>query len=231
MRCEFVSYPKSGRTWVRYMLERLGHGDAVVFHHDRFEFNDGTRPAHDFDLGARLERYRNVDRLVYLERDPRDVMVSLYWQVTGRFRAIFDYRGDLASFIRDDYFGADNLARFRALWARIVESRGFPVLRYEEFHADAGASLRRLVDYYGFVADATALAAAVDDARFERMQAVEHARSFDQPWLQPKEGFPKVREGKVGGFRNALDAEDIAYLDRVFGLAQERPATPPPQSG
>ena len=88
---EFVSFPKSGRTWIRYLLGQLGVDREIAFHHDRFEFNDGAKPAHDFDLASRLAHYRNVDRLVYLERDPRDVMVSLYHQVTGRFREFFGY--------------------------------------------------------------------------------------------------------------------------------------------
>lgn len=214
---QFVSFPKSGRTWIRYMLGRLGHADAIEFHHDRFEFNDGAKPAHDFDVAARIERYRHVDRLVYLERDPRDVMVSLYWQVTGRFRDFFGYRGSIAEFIRDDYFGAHNLQRFRHLWTQVVRELGFPVVSYEDCHADTEATLRRIVEYYGFDPDADAIAAAVRDATFERMRELEQSQRFPEPWLKPRGGFPKVREGKVGGHRRALDAADIAYLDSVFG--------------
>jgi hypothetical protein len=54
----------------------------VRFHHDGFEYNDGARPPLDFDFAARLRRSAHVDRIVYLHRDPRDVMVSLFFQVT-----------------------------------------------------------------------------------------------------------------------------------------------------
>jgi hypothetical protein len=214
---QFVSFPKSGRTWIRYILEQLGHASAIEFHHDRFEFNDGARPAHDFDVASRIERYRQVDKLVYLERDPRDVMVSLYWQVTGRFREFFHYDGSISEFLRDDYFGARNLHRFRAMWAEIIGELGFPIVAYEECHADPAATVRRILSYYGFAVDEGRLADAVRDASFDNMRAVEQSRSFPQPWLMPKGGFPKVREGKVGGHRNALSASDIEYLDSVFG--------------
>lgn len=212
----FVSFPKSGRTWIRYMLGQLGHEPDIEFHHDRFEFNDGARPPHDFDLAARIERYRHVDKLVYLERDPRDVMVSLYWQVTGRFREFFHYEGCIAEFIRDDYFGAHNLQRFRQMWAGIVRELGFPIVTYEECHADSEATLRRILAYYAIDVDAAALATAVHNASFDKMREVEQSRRFPQPWLVPKSGFPKVREGKVGGHRNAFAAADIEYLDSVF---------------
>ncbi|MET0230970.1 MAG: sulfotransferase domain-containing protein [Rhodanobacteraceae bacterium] len=214
---EFVSFPKSGRTWIRYLLGQLGVDREIAFHHDRFEFNDGAKPPHDFDLAARLAHYRNVDRLVYLERDPRDVMVSLYHQVTGRFREFFAYDGTLSQFIRDDYFGATNLERFRRMWHAIARERAFPIVTYEACHADPAAIVRRIVDYYGFDVDDAAIARAVAASSFERMKEVEAADDFPEPWLRPKSGFPKVREGKVGGFRSVLAHEDIAYLDAIFG--------------
>ena len=214
---EFVSFPKSGRTWIRYLLGQLGVDREIAFHHDRFEFNDGAKPAHDFDLASRLAHYRNVDRLVYLERDPRDVMVSLYHQVTGRFREFFGYEGTIADFIRDDYFGAANLDRFRRMWHEIARERGFPVVTYETCHANPAAVVRRIVDYYGFEIDDAAVARAVEASSFERMKAVEAAADFPEPWLRPKSGFPKVREGRVGGYRDVLTQDDIAWLDAIFG--------------
>lgn len=218
MQRQFISYPKSGRSWVRYMLTQLGVEDRVVFQHDRFEFNDGARPPHDFSLARRLDQYAQVDRVVYLERDPRDVMVSLYHQVTGRFRDFFGYTGTLPEFIRDDYFGAENLRRFRGLWAALVAQRGFLKITYEECHADASQVVRRIVDYYGFDVEQVHIDKAVADAAFDKMREVERSESFPQPWLRPRNGALKVRRGKVGGFRDVLEATDIAYLNAVFGL-------------
>ncbi len=213
---QFVSFPKSGRTWIRYMLGQLGLDTAVQFHHDQFEFNDGAKPPHNFDLPSRLVHYRTIDRVVYLERDPRDVMVSLYWQVTGRFRTFFNYEGSISEFIRDDYFGAHNLHRFRLMWAEIVRELGFLAVSYEACHADSVATLERILAYYELDATRPAVVAAADSATFDKMKAVEQSNSFPEPWLAPKNGFPKVREGKVGGHRHALSQEDIVYLDSVF---------------
>lgn len=218
MQRHFVSYPKSGRSWVRYMLAQLGVDADIVFQHDRFEFNNGARPPHDFSLERRLAQYANIDRVVYLERDPRDVMVSLYHQVTGRFQDFFGYTGTLSQFVRDDYFGAENLRRFRALWAELVAQRGFLKITYEDCHADAALTLRRVVDYYGFDLAEDRIVAAVASAAFDKMREVEQSEAFPQPWLRPRNGALKVRRGKVGGFRDSLSTADIAYLDAVFGL-------------
>jgi len=53
------------------------------------------------------------------------------------------------------------------------------------------------------------------------MWKVEQSRSFDQPWLQPRMDAPKMRQGRVGGYAEALPPEDIALIDalmRRFGL-------------
>lgn len=214
-----VSYPKSGRSWVRFILVELGLGHEVRFQHDGFEFNNGERPPHDFDLDARLARYARLKRVVYLERDPRDIMVSLYHQVTGRFRDFFGYQGDLSNFIRDPYFGAENLRRFRANWDTLVERLHLHRISYEACHRDMFSVMRGLIDYYGFDVDDDRLAAAVAAGQFENMREVERSGTFPEPWLRPRNEAPKVRRGEVGSYRDVLGPADIDYLNRVFALS------------
>ncbi|MGF1650918.1 MAG: sulfotransferase domain-containing protein [Hyphomicrobiaceae bacterium] len=216
MTRHLISYPKSGRTWLRYAFTHLGIDDHIVFHHDGFEFNDAALPRLDFAPEPRVERYRGA-RVVYLARDPRDIMVSLFHQVTGRFADIFCYQGTVSEFLRHDYFGAHNLARFQTLWRELTE-RGVAIeVKYEDCHADFASSLRRIVDHYGLSVTDERYRAAVEAARFDRMQEVEREGAFSEPWLRPRNGSLKVREGKVGGYKDALSTADIAYLDAVFG--------------
>ena len=217
MRREFVSYPKSGRSWLRFILAQLGHADSMKFHHDGFEFNSAAKPPHDFDLSARLHRYGRVDKLVYLERDPRDVMVSLFFQVTGRFQDFFRFQGTLGDFLRDSYFGAHNLKRFREVWAELSHQRSFLVISYEACHADPRALVQRLLDYYELVSPANDLEKAVVSSQFDKMQALEQSGQFPQPWLQLRNQSAKVRRGKIGGYRDYLDSDSLSYLNDLFG--------------
>ncbi|SHF57832.1 Methyltransferase domain-containing protein [Desulfacinum infernum DSM 9756] len=215
----FVSYPKSGRTWVRYILNQLKVDNQIVFHHDGFEFNDGSCPPHDFDVEKRIRRYACVDCLVYLERDPRDIMVSLYAQISGRFKEFFNYTGSISDFIRDPYFGAQNLERYRNIWNHMVERFGFLKITYEECHQDMQSVIARVLDYYGFSVPGNAISEAVENAEFAKMKRLEQSKVFPHPWLKPRNNAPKVRKGKIGGFREELSQEDIQYLNQIFSLA------------
>ena len=217
MQRHFVSYPKSGRTWIRYIFAQLSLEQQILFHHDRFEFSDCVKLPHNFNLSERLAQYSKVEKLVYLDRDPRDVMVSLYFQITGRMRDVFEYQGSISEFLRDDYFGAHNLKHFRKMWAEITAQMGFLRISYEECHQDIEGTIRRILTYYDLAVNPLPLSQAIANADFKPMKDLEQSGKFPEPWLKPRNNAPKVREGRIGGFRNSLTDDDIAYLNDLFG--------------
>ncbi|MGA2895118.1 MAG: sulfotransferase domain-containing protein [Xanthobacteraceae bacterium] len=215
----FVSFPKSGRSWLRYALTQLGVADKIFFHHDGFEYNDRARLPLDFNYVARFEKYNQRNRVVYLYRDPRDVMVSFFYQITGRFADIFNFDGTISEFIRDPYFGAENLQRFRCLWAALCKTGCALAISYESCHADFQFVLSTVVRHYGLDVNENDIAAAAKLSTYEHMKRVEDSGEFGHPWLQRRNGKPKLRRGRIGDFTEEFTAADIDYLTSIFGTA------------
>jgi hypothetical protein len=233
-RCDtfIVSYPKCGRTWLRVML---GRALQQHFSFPRKRIMQATNAAvardgmprvlatHDDSPQAKTPDQVLTDksaykhhRVVLLVRDPRDVIVSLYFH---RAHKLHDYDGTLHEFVRQPIGGIDTIVRFYNTWdAQRSHVRDLLVVRYEDLHTAPEAELRRLLDFLG-LPDVTdeVVAEAVRFAGFSRMKKMERAGTLRTRALRANEpGDPesfKVRKGRVGGHREDLDPADIAFLD------------------
>lgn len=233
-RCDafVVSFPKCGRTWLRMMLgTALGEHYGVTVRNVR-RFTDAdvhhpgmprvlathddspqTKPANRVMRDKRAYRGSSV---VLLVRDPRDVIVSLYFHVTRRRGR--PYEGDLADFVRDRTGSLASLLAFYDAWTPRLGDDNVLLVRYEDMHTDPGRELRRVLAFLGVerVADVT-VDRAVTGASFERLQRMERegsapTRALRTVTIDDPESY-KVRRGKVGGFVDYLDPEDIAAID------------------
>jgi hypothetical protein len=230
-----ISYPKCGRTWLRALVGRslcrpLGLPDAEIFKTLELSTAAGilaTRFVHDgaggvdgirWDEQERdKSRFRDV-KVALLVRDPRDVIVSSYFQATRRMRA---YSGTLSDFVRDPCFGVRSVVAMYAAWEANREvPRDFLLLRYEDLRSDPGAVLRSLLAFMGLAEPSESVVEdAVRFGAFENMRKLEisgvHARKLRPGDPEDPESF-KVRRGVVGGFVDYLSDDDVAYIDSAL---------------
>jgi hypothetical protein len=242
--CYVISYPKCGRTWLRAMIAKvlaLYFGDPrdIVFdpeivirtgHHNgpiiQFVHNGSLRP---LTTGAKPleDHYQRYSRkkVIFLVRDPRDVLVSYYFHRTRR-------RGEshnLSGFVRHPWWGIDRIIAFMKGWYehRHVPS-DFLLVRYEDLHQDAAAELQRILAFIELrnVSDEL-IKRAVDYASFDHMRRMQLNELSDRPELAPAdprdaESF-KVRKGKVGGYVTYLSLSDIEYIESI--MCRQLPAS------
>jgi hypothetical protein len=235
-RVYFVSYPKSGRTWLRAMVgkalcDRYGLPERLLLKTYLLTSKAGlrrTRWWHDGSdiafaypsdrLPTSKRRYRSKT-IVLVIRNVKDTLVSSYFQATKRVN-VFD--GSLSEFIRDDRFGAKKILTFYNLWhASQSVPRAFHLVRYEDLHRDPRAGLRQALDVVGAdVAGESILDRAIEYASFDRMKEMERGKTFDNPVLrasdQQDEDSFKVRRGVVRGYVDYLSEEDVRYIDGVI---------------
>jgi hypothetical protein len=230
-----ISYPKSGRTWLRMMLREAGVEGVRFTHSGASETSFLT--ARSFAAG--IARWSGK-RILLMIRDPRDTAVSLYFQATRRSRI---YRGDLSEFLRDPRFGLERTILFNLGWLRARDRfSAFSLLTYEGLHADPHAALDQAVAFLtGRKPDASEVDRAVRSTSFAEMRALETSGAGARQWgvrLAPgdasdEESF-KTRRGIVGGWRDYFTPADEAYaaglLERhaYFSTVADIAETPPP---
>jgi hypothetical protein len=231
----FVSFPKTGRTWLRMMIHtglarHLGvtPTDPLEFH----EFTDAdpriprVRVLHDDEphwkhphqLHDTKERYRGK-RVLLLVRDPRDTIVSLWFQNTKRWK-VFD-KG-LHEFLWQSRGSLESMIRYYNIWAA---NRDVPeellLVRYEDLHAEPVLWLQKAFTFLGVddVPDELLLD-AVEQNRIDQQRRREAALQYGIKRLRPGDvrdlDSYKARRGVAGGYVDYLSPQDIEDATRVI---------------
>jgi len=243
--CQYylISYPKSGRTWLRLMIgkffqihynlkirknKHLLRPDLLyrrskeipslqVEHYP----NSETTWKNDMEeLQQLLNCYRGT-KVIFLVRDPRDVVVSHYFQETRRPKKdpCKYFKGTLSEFVRNKYYGVDVILKFCNLWASRREvPEDFLLVRYEDLQKNTVAELNRVINFFGINNILTVeIEQAVQFAAFDNMQKLEKNGVMKSSMLRPADvndlNSYKTRKGKVEGFYDDLTKVDIEFLN------------------
>lgn len=228
-----VSHAKSGRTWLATMISyvyihRYGLPENEAVQLDRLRKRDPRVPKIVFSHDNRKDAAKTPlftpteltgQKVVLLVRHPYDIAVSAYFQSSrdGR-KGLGPEHADRPLF---DYVAHEKLPQVLAFlqrWQEQLDAMGDAlVVRYEDLHANAASELTRLIAFIEGEADPAEIEAAVRSTTFEAMRRKEAESYFSSDKLRP--GDPadprsfKVREGKVGGYRERFTDGELAELD------------------
>ncbi|NEP21579.1 sulfotransferase domain-containing protein [Moorena sp. SIO3I6] len=252
-----ISFPKCGRTWLRLMIGTalqqqfdLSHPDIkqkmlsltplaelhpniptiLIDHDDNPQWN---KPE---ELQTSKDRYKNV-KVIFLVRDPRDVVVSAYFEQKKRVYLWADgfkqdkslkkyldrikpYEGNLSEFIYEDVGSLKTLLRYYNIWKKNRHiPKDFLLVRYEDIHENPHQELRIVLDFLGVQYRDEVINEAVNYSSFEKMRNMEKTQKFDLKLkpanLEDEESY-KTRKGKVGGFAEYLNEKEIAYINHLI---------------
>lgn len=234
-----VSYPKSGNTWMRFLLGALllrgrqggevdfGNMDELIpdiYRHGGLKLR--ALPAPRF-LKSHEPYDPRVKRAVCMVRDPRSVALSYYFFLKRERRLGPDepISSFMPRFLRgelDSYGPWD--AHVQGWLAAEQEHPGVVVLSYEQMRADPLAGARRAASALGLPDDEESLAAAIQASSFERMQALDRGRDANtNAGLKGKDlSILFVRKGKPDEWREHLKGESLEQLHDAFGQTMGR---------
>jgi len=244
--CVIVSFGKSGRTWLRVMLSRfyqLKHGlpeysliafdnlhaknrdiPLIFFTHDNY--------LKDFVGNADSKKDYYQKKVVLLVRDPRDVVVSQYFQWKFRMNSWkkrlnkYPAHGSNISeyeFAMDQNQGLPKIVDFLNLWAKEAgKIDQLLVVRYEDMRRDTAGVLGQILDFIGTPATPEERQDVVNFSSMENMKKMEQKRTFSfsgsrmAPGDRKNPDSFKVRRGKVGGFSDYFDEDQVNTIEQLL---------------
>lgn len=217
-----ASYPKSGSSWVRFILANLlTQSGEVDFLSTQLLVPELSKQSlkHGIDfeslpspriLRTHALRFPESPRAVYLLRDGRDVMVSYYFH----YKKFHEFAGTFLDFLESDIR--------RAEWEEHVESWLFQdgrsedvcVCRYEDLIADAFSEMKKMAEFIGLQFSDEQLRRAIEQSSIEKMRAVEQAKGLGIS-ATGDTSIAFVRKGGSGNWREHFgDAEKKIFKQR-----------------
>jgi hypothetical protein len=237
-----VSYPRSGNTWTRFLLGNLiDQNQPVTFSNiehriPEIYFNPDRwlrRLPRPRMLKSHESFQPHYPRVIYIVRDPRDVVVSFYHHNVKARNILDDY--PMVQFVPrfiagefDPKFGSwrDNVLSWTVLRK---DDPGFLLLRYEDMKRDTAGVLSSVVAFLDrssfrkIDSNPEALRRTIELSSAENMRALEKQEASS--WVLTKgtrSDKPFVRSATSGGWKTQLAPESVEAIESAWGgLMQE----------
>ncbi len=225
-----VSYPKSGNTWARFLLANLIYsGEKVTFKNLESKIPDVYKVTqNELRCVSRpriLKSHEYFDpryqKVVYIVRDPRDVVIS-YYHYHRKKRIIPDgYPLDryVTRFVAGEVDAYGSWRENVASWLGTrYGTASFLLVRYEDMLEDTARELARMALFLGIKCSEQEALKAVSLSFADRMKNLE--RDESDVWVntrKTRKDIPFVRNASSGQWRSALSEAMIEEIEFAWG--------------
>jgi|TARA_B110000967_G_scaffold202220_1_gene240702 hypothetical protein len=216
-----VSFPNSGRTWLMYMLRNIlkEAGKENIYIEDTHDTSEiiienGTRqdPNLIFNFTSRFRYVRA--KVIFLARDPRDVITSNFHQVTNRSKNPFKFNSK-SEFVMHDIYGFKRVIHFFNIWYNNRKKpQDFLFVKYENL-LESTLDLKKIITF---------LNVDIPDELIERIYLESTASKMREKEKKNQlQGFSnfgkeanklKVRKAIKGSYATELTFEDIKFCNK-----------------
>lgn len=227
-----VSYPKSGNTWMRFLLSSLHFGKKV----DWSSVNTTIPSIHNvsnqgllnFPSPRILKSHQNYNKgykkVIYLVRDVRDVVISYYYyhlHLSGKNIGLNNFDSFLDKFLLGKVYAG--------LWDVHVQNwldnkdkieNGFLLLKYEDLINDIDQEVERILMFLHLSRTKKEIKETINWASFENMQNLERRKQKKPTNID--DSIPFVRKGQVNQWKTFLTDEQQNKMNNKFGAVLNR---------
>jgi hypothetical protein len=225
-----VSFPKSGNTWTRFLVANL------VYPSRRASFGNlhklipdpQATTKRDFDRAPRpriIKSHECFDprypRVIYIVRDPRDVVISQYHyhRKCRRIEDNYPLENFVERFLAGQTCPHGSWGENVGSWMMARRNRPeFLLLRYEDLLAETCRELAKVVSFLGIDANSERLLQAIDRSSPDEMRKSEKAESHRSGLTKDsRQDISFVRAAKSGGWKSSLPQPLIEQIESAWG--------------
>jgi hypothetical protein len=223
-----VSYPKSGNTWVRFLIANLLHPDQEITFRNIEQFVPDLEKSRDRINASQSPRYIKAHnpkyscypKFIYIYRDARDVFVSYYYYLSQKnlFRGSFSEFLVAVAFNQDYFYGVWSEHVERAFQYAQAHPKDVLFIKYEQLLAAPFDEVLRIASFCGLTTASQAVENAVQKCNFENLQQVEARHGSEEEGSNAK----FFRAGKHGQWKSMYSTEDMELLLKHCGNTLRR---------
>lgn len=231
----FTAFPKSGSTWLSYILLMIAHDgnvptdktlrDSLQWVASSFTY-PRTREELDAMPAPRIFKshmpwhmavggnpLESPCRYIYISRNPKDVLVSYFFferskSWAGGYDGSWEHWFEMfvaGKVQRGDWF--DHVLS----WWEHRNAENVLFLKYEDLKSDLGDQITRIAEFMGYTMTAELLEKIMDATSFDKMRVNEFSGMKE---IEELGGF--FRKGYVGSWREQFTPEQDEILDRII---------------
>jgi Sulfotransferase domain len=226
-----VSYPRSGNTWTRFLLANLLFDQPVSLANIEQLIPDAealsSRAIKRMPSPRVIKSHQYFDhrypQVLYVVRDPRDVLLS-YYNFSRKYRHIADDY-PLQQYVHGLVTGTLH----RTGWGTWGENVGswvaarsghpkFLLLHYEDLIADTQSELARVAKFFGVNPTSEQLCSAILHSSADRMRKLESKEAGE--WIATRNkraDIPMIGTAVPGKWRSAMPQSAVEEIEAAWG--------------
>jgi hypothetical protein len=226
----FVSFPRSGNTYWRFLTANLISGGEPVDWTNIERFSPDIYITRDTAM-RKLPRPRYIKshepfkpayrRVVLIVRDPRDVAVSCFhftkrWYMIPEATTIDEFIPD---WIAGRVYSFGTWSEFNGSWLGARrDTPDFWMFRYEDMVRDPFTNLTRLAEALKMNVGPEDIRRAIENSRPERLRELERKQRDKHKALKfGRNTSPYVRAATANQWQTALSAESVQAIEAAWG--------------
>ena len=214
-----AGFPKSGNTWMQNLIAGVLFGINTEYLPDRLT----QELVPDIHYKKYYKRYLNsmcfkthnlpqkkYKKVIYLVRDPRDVMVSFY-----HFKKNLGLQVDIERMIRESSGDLNNWKIHVMEWQKNPFKAEKIIIRYEDLVINPIGELKRITEFLNISRDSEELLRSINGNSFENMRKKENVLGLDNELNKviQESGSSFFRKGKVGNYKEELSIDLIKTIE------------------